>query len=201
MATRPVVLPGVYEGWPFGRRVSLAEFAARPLADCPICRARAKVASRREGYFASGSNRTASQMTGGGEHRHCCRAQWRYSADNYQTRELAGYASLRELPFGNVTKKHAAEAKRRLDAFDAVLLTETLSEAAPVLAAALGWVTKSGNAALSTVNAAAARPHNTADGVDGASLAALAARNAADRDVYAHAAKLWERQKARATAA
>lgn len=31
---------------------------------------------------------------GGGEFRHCCRKQWRFSADNYFVRELTGKFNL-----------------------------------------------------------------------------------------------------------
>ena len=41
------------------------------------------------------------------------------------------FASLAELPFGEVNRTHGDEASRRLDAFDAVLITERLQRSAP----------------------------------------------------------------------
>ena len=139
MATREVHIPGIYSGLPFGRVVELQEFADKPLRDCLLCSRRGRASDRTQGYFGVDAKRNASTLVGGGEFRHCCRRQWRYAADNYYSRELCGFASLAELPFGDVNKTHGDEASRRLDAFDAVLITERLNEARPVLAAKLGW--------------------------------------------------------------
>ena len=192
MATRRVRIPGIYEGWPFGREVALGEFAARPLADCPLCKRRGRATGRENGFFGSGQNRTGADLEGGGEFRHCCRKQWRYAADCYLTRELVGFASLAELPFGAVDAAHGAEAKRRLDAFDAVLLTEELAKAGPVLAAQLGWAAPPAGGGLARLNAKKKQQHAERRH-DAAAIRALRARNAVDADVYAHGARLWKR--------
>lgn len=189
MATRPVRIPGIYDGYPFGREVALAEFAAAPLADCPLCKRRGRATGRERGYFGAGHNRSANDIQGGGEFRHCCRKQWRYAADNYLSRELCGFASLAELAFGAVGAAHGAEARRRLDAFDAVLLTERLDEAGPVLASAVGWRLPAGAAVDALNKHAPAKPPR----YDRDALAALKKRNAVDLAVYAHAEKLWAR--------
>ena len=119
MATREVHIPGIYSGLPFGRVVELQEFADKPLRDCLLCSRRGRASDRTQGYFGVDAKRNASTLVGGGEFRHCCRRQWRYAADNYYARELCGFASLAELPFGDVNKTHGDEASRRLDAFDA----------------------------------------------------------------------------------
>ena len=130
MATREVHIPGIYSGLPFGRVVELQEFAEKPLRDCLLCSRRGRASDRTQGYFGVDAKRNASTLVGGGEFRHCCRRQWRYAADNYYARELCGfYASLAELPFQEVNRTHGDEASRRLDAFDAVLITERLNEA------------------------------------------------------------------------
>ena len=72
-----------WEGSPFGpkREVSLRLFAQGPLRQCAICAARGKIA---------GPQTDPKQMASGGDHRHCCRRQWKYAADNYFIRELTG---------------------------------------------------------------------------------------------------------------
>ena len=55
-----------------------------PLRKCAICDARGRV---------PGPLTDPSAMASGGEHRHCCRRQFKYAADNYYTRELTGCAA------------------------------------------------------------------------------------------------------------
>ena len=187
MATREVHIPGIYSGLPFGRVVELQEFADRPLRDCLLCSRRGRASDRTQGYFGVDAKRNASTLIGGGEFRHCCRRQWRYAADNYYSRELCGFTSLAELPFGEVNKTHGDEASRRLDAFDAVLITERLTEARPVLAAKLGWRLPR-DVAVPWRNKGAQEAEEYSE----AALAALEARNAIDRAVYARAARAFD---------
>lgn len=188
MATREVDIPGIYAGLPFGRAVGLQEFADQPLRDCVLCVRRGRASDRAGGYFGVASNRNASTLVGGGEFRHCCRKQWRYAADNYYARELGGFASLAELPFGGVNATHGEEASRRLDAFDAVLITEQLGDARPVLSAKLGWCLPR-DFEVPWRN----RGSPESDGeYPAAALAALEARNAVDRAVYERAVRAFE---------
>ena len=61
---------------------------------------------------------------GGGEFRHCCRKQWRFSADNYFTRELTGKFNLDQLNWGMVAEEHYVLALSHLEKFDVIMLTE-----------------------------------------------------------------------------
>ena len=97
------------------------------------------------------------------------------------------FASLAELPFGDVNKTHGDEASRRLDAFDAVLITERLNEARPVLAAKLGWRLPR-DVAVPWRNKGSPEEEEYSE----AALAALEARNAIDRAVYARAARAFD---------
>ena len=84
MGVAPVSMPSIgWEGSPFGpkREVGLRLFAQGPLRQCAICAARGKIA---------GPQTDPKQMASGGDHRHCCRRQWKYAADNYFIRELTG---------------------------------------------------------------------------------------------------------------
>ena len=86
-----------------------------------------------------------------------------------------------------MNRTHGEEASRRLDAFDAVLITERLTEARPVLASKLGWRLPR-DFAVPWRNKGAQEPEE----YDAGALAALEARNAIDREVYARAARAFD---------
>ena len=94
---------------------------------------------------------------------------------------------IRDRPFGDVNRTHGEEASRRLDAFDAVLITERLNEARPVLAARLGWRLPR-DFAVPWRNKGSTEDEEYSE----AALAALEARNSIDRAVYDRAARAFD---------
>ncbi|KAJ1455773.1 hypothetical protein M885DRAFT_518962 [Pelagophyceae sp. CCMP2097] len=189
MATRPVDMPGVFRGEPLPG-ATLMDFATRPLRECKVC-SRAKV-SNGQGFFQAGANTSVAALRGGGEFRHCCRKQWRYAADNYAVRELTGKATLLDLEWGQVSKAHLAEAIKRLQAFDAVLLTDELHRAPQVLQRRLGWAVAAAPPRLLNAGVSKAPLGASAAGANANAYAELRRRNVHDLALYARARQLWE---------
>ena len=129
-------------------------------------------------------------------------------------RELCGSVSLESLDWGGVAPRHLAHAKAVLRQFAAVLITEELDDAAPVLRVVLGWSqappsiahlnaakpAAGGGGGVDTskgrVGAVALRPlgEEPEFAQDPAALVRLAERNSYDLDLYTHAVSLWRAQ-------